>query len=281
MLEMRLNKYYISEGCYINKVQSGNNTPLHTHDFLEIVYIFSGAGVHIINNEEYPVRAGDALFINLGDTHSFNVPDKISYVDIIIKPEFISESLKGVENAFALLDIEDFKTFSKTVDQTNRLLRFSMSERKEIENLILLALKEQENSLPGKELMLHSLINTLLTFVFRKMALPMKQSVGVGNELLEYIKNHCAEPITMEETAHRHHYNSAYFSRLFKKQTGHTFTEYLYACRIDLACKLLEDTELDVSDIVAEVGFSNRTKFYKEFSNRVGTTPRRYRQGKK
>ena len=281
MLEKRLNKYYVSDGCYINKVNRSADTPLHTHDFLEIVYIFSGGGVHFVSGEEYHVSSGDALFINFGATHSFNVPDKMSYADIIIKPEFIDESLKGVENAFAFLDIEDFKSFSKTVDQTNRLLRFSVSERKEIENLILLALKEQENSLPGKELMLHSLINTLLTFVFRKMALPMKQSVGVGNELLEYIKNHCTEPLVMEEIAHRNHYNSAYFSRLFKKKTGYTFTEYLTVSRIDLARKLLEETDLDVGDIALEVGFSNRTKFYKAFSERVGSTPNKYRKSKK
>ena len=70
------------------------------------------------------------------------------------------------------------------------------------------------------------------------------------------------------------------FSRLFKKQTGYTFTEYLTSCRIDLACRLLKETELKVSDIAAESGFSDRTKFYKVFSEKMGMTPKHYRKSK-
>lgn len=280
-LNKEFNKYYISEGCYINKVDNGIPEPEHTHSFLEIVYIFSGRGVHMIDGDEYPVGAGDALFINYGSTHSFQVLDKMGYADILIKPEFISESLKGVENAFALLQLDNFKDFDKTVDRDNRIMHFSAAERKQIETLILLAHGEQEGQRPGKELALRSLFNTLLIFIFRKMALPMKQEIGIGNELLHYIKTHCAQTLTMEGIAEANHYNAAYFSRLFKRQTGYTFTEYLTACRVDLACDLLQGTKLKVDEVAARAGFSDRTKFYKVFAQRVGMTPYKYRKSKK
>jgi len=280
-LSRALNKYYISEGCYINKVNNGVSEPEHTHDFLEIVYILSGRGVHFIGGSEYPVGAGDALFINYGSTHSFQVLDKMSYADVLIKPEFISESLRGVENAFALLELDSFKDFDKTVDRDNRVIHFSVAERRQIENLILLAHTEQETQYPGKALTLRCLLNTLLIFTFRKMALPMKWEIGIGNKLLHDIKIHCAEHLTLEGIAEANHYNTAYFSRLFKKQTGFTFTEYLTACRVELACELLRDTELNVGDVAAEAGFSDRTKFYKAFAQRVGVTPYQYRKSKK
>ncbi len=274
------NRYVIDEGCYISCVNTAKSTSLHTHDFLEITYIFKGRGIHVVDGVEYPVGAGDALFINYGSTHAIEVVGDLSYADIIIKPEYISESLKGVENAFALLELDGFKEFAKTVDRNDRMIHFSKPQRRQIESLIMLAKAEQETDQSGKELMLRSVFNSLLTLVFRKMALPMRKESGIGAELLEYIKLHCAEPLTMEETARVNYYNPAYFSRLFKKQTGYTFTEYLTSCRIDLACRLLEDTELKVSDIAAESGFSDRTKFYKVFFEKTGFTPKNYRKSK-
>ncbi len=275
------NRYVIDEGCYISRVNMACPTPLHTHDFLEISYVFKGRGIHYVNGTEYPVGAGDAIFINYGSTHAIEVIGNLSYADIIIKPEFISASLKGVENAFALLELEGFRDFAKTVDRNDRIMHFSPTQRRQIESLIMLAHAEQETDCAGKELLLRSIFNTLLTVVFRKMALPMRKESGIGAELLGYIKSRCAEPLTVQEFARANHYNPAYFSRLFKKQTGLTFTEYLTSCRIDLACRLLRDTEMKVDDIAAESGFSDRTKFFKIFSERMGTTPLGYRKGKK
>ena len=274
------NRYEIDEGCYISCVNTVKSTALHTHDFLEITYIFKGRGIHVVDGVEYPVGGGDALFINYGSTHAVEIVGSMSYADIIIKPEYVSESLKGVENAFALLELDGFKEFAKTVDRNDRIMHFSEPQRRQIENLIMLAKNEQDSDRPGKELILRSVFNSLLTLVFRKMALPMRTESGIGVELLEYIKLHCAEPLTMEETARANYYNPAYFSRLFKKQTGCTFTEYLTACRVDLACKLLKDTELKVDDVAVESGFSDRTKFYKVFFEKTGLTPKNYRKSK-
>lgn len=272
------NKYYIDEGIYIGKYETAVPTLVHTHDFLEITYIFKGRCLHHIDGVTYPVGAGEALFINYGSTHAFETIGELTYADIIIKPEFVDENLKGVENAFALLELDGFKEFSKTVDRNDRLMRFSPSERKRIESLILLAKEEQDKDNAGKELILRSVLNTLLTLVFRKMALPMKRESGIGDELLKFIKEHCTDQITLEEIARKNHYSPAYFSRLFKKQTGCTFREYLIKCRIDVACKLLKETEFNVNDVAIESGFSDRTKFYKVFYEKMGVTPKKYRK---
>lgn len=281
MLEKYADKYYLSEDCYISKVDNGISASEHTHDFLEIVYNLGGRSVHYVNDEAYPIGPGDALFINYGSTHRFEVLEKTKYVDIIIKPQFISESLMGVENAFALLDLENFRDFSEIVDRNSRFMNFSGAERKQIEDLIFWAHDEQETTKPGSELVIRSIFNTLLTLVFRKMALPMKTENAFGAGLLDYIKAHCSEPLTMERIAAKNNYNPAYFSRLFKKFTGHTFTEYLTDCRLELALELLRDTELKVDEVALESGFSDRTKFYKIFSERIGTTPLKYRKSKK
>lgn len=280
-LKLEENKYYIDEGYYISRGVCNQSYPGHTHDFLEIVYVFSGRAMHIVDGYEYPTEAGDMLFINYGSTHRFDVLEKLNYVNILIKPAFISESLQGVENAFALLELDSFKEFAQIVDRNDRVMHFSATERQQVENLILLALGEQKVDRPGKALILRSLLNTLLTLVFRKMAMPMRKETAIGPELLQYIRENCGTPLTLEEIAAENHYHPAYFSRLFKKLTGYTFTAYITECRLDLACRLLTDTDRKIGDILTEVGFSDRTKFFRAFSDHTGMTPLQYRKSQK
>lgn len=280
-LKQKENKYYIDEGYYISKGVCDKTYPEHTHDFLEIVYVFSGRAMHIIDGYEYLAEAGDALFINYGSTHRFEVLEKLTYANILIKPEFISESLQGVENAFALLELDSFKEFAESVDWNDRSVHFSSVERQQVESIILLAIGEQKEDRPGKTLILRSLLNTLLTLVFRKMAIPMRKEMAIGGELLGYIRENCGLPLTMEEIAAENHYHPAYFSRLFKKRTGYNFTAYLTQCRLDAACRLLTDTDRKIGDILTEVGFSDRTKFFRAFSDHMGMTPLQYRKSKK
>ena len=281
-LVKNFNKYYIDENCYIHisKTSGTHHIAEHSHDFLEICYILKGRSTQFIDGKEYLVGEGDFLFINLGSSHAFHSSDTLHYIDIILKPEFINVGLRGTANAFSLLELDSFKEFSKTVNRNQKLFHFSRSERRQIENLIFLALDEQKNNYSGKELMLRSLFNSLLTLVFRKMALPMKKEIGLDTDLLSYIKDNCAEPITLEEIATMSHYNPTYFSRLFKKHVGMNFTEYLTSCRIDLAAQLLYETELPINDIYVQSGFSDRTKFFKAFAKKMGTTPLKYRKSK-
>ncbi len=276
-LNFENNQYYTDEGCFI-MVNSGVSTPLHTHDFLEIVYVFSGSSLQALDGTEYTVSAGDLLFINLGSSHSFTCSKRFSYANITLKPEFISEGLEGTDNAFSLLELEDFKDLGGLVDRSNLLVHLTAEESRQFEALIELALSEQTNENPGKELMLRSVFNALLTFTFRKMSLPMKKEDGIGIELLDFIKSNCAQHISLEKIASANHYNPAYFSRLFKKKTGMTFTEFVTTCRLDNAARLLSTTELSVGDVCTEVGFSNRTKFFRLFTDRFGTTPLKYKK---
>ena len=72
--------------------------------------------------------------------------------------------------------------------------------------------EEQEKEKAGKELMLHSLFNSILILIFRRMALPMKKDAGIGDDMLSFIKANCSEPLTLEEIAEANHYNAAYNS---------------------------------------------------------------------
>ena len=75
--------------------------------------------------------------------------------------------------------------------------------------------------------------------------------------------------------------SSRQFYRKFKELTGNSPSEFIKSYRIEKAARLLEETELSVSDVICEVGIVSRSYFYKEFSYKYGMTPREYRDLKK
>ena len=260
-----------------NRAVKGFET--HTHDFIELVYVLKGRCLHTVDGIDYPMTRGEMLLINYNSTHSFVCESEIEYVNILIKPEMVCNSLSGSENAFALLELEDYEAFRYIVHKDNCLIRFEGNERKDLEVLIHYLISECDAARPGSELALRSGFNMLLISVFRKMSLPIRgHCEGIDEKLLEYIKQHCTESLTLDKLANRCGYNPSYFSRLFKRTTGSTLTEYLSACRIEKACFLLSNTDLTVERIIGECGFSNRTKFFSEFTCRTGSTPLGYRK---
>lgn len=276
-------KYYFDEGFMIERVRcpACTTVPIHSHDFVEIVYICSGNGNQTVKNNTYSISKGDVLFMNYGSTHSFCSHEGFEYVNILIKPEYISQNLCGIENAFALLSLSEFKEFNQTINTARCFMHFSKQERSHIETLIELMEKESANPSSGSQLVLRSSLDILLTTIFRKMSLPMNEKMHLDSELLQYIKDNCGEALTLKKVSAMCFYNSSYFSRAFKKYTGIGFTTYLTQCRMERARELLIDTDLRIDDIIEKCGFTDHSRFFRVFAVYAGCSPLQYRKSKK
>ncbi len=278
------NKFYMSENAYVTDelLLDGVYEPEHTHDFIEIVYILKGKCQHIVDGEIFNTKHGDALFINYNQTHSINGECETEIINILIRPEYINESLKNNENAFALLHLLEFEDFSKILNENKRKITFSGNEREQFEIIIKNISSEFNNKNPGFELLIRSQFNILLIMLFRKMSLNLEEGFnGVSDKLLSYITQHCCEKITLESIAKLCNYNKSYFSRIFKEYTNTTFTEFVKKARIEKAKELLTQTDSSITDIVYKVGYSDKTKFFSHFKACTGISPLRYRKNKK
>ena len=277
------NKFYMSENAYIMDVlhTDGVYEPEHTHDFIEIVYTFKGKCRHIVDGELYNVKHGDVLFINYNQTHSISGENETEIINILIRPEYINESLKNNENAFALLHLLEFEDFSKILNENKTKLTFSGEERENFENIIKNMLKEFDTKAPGYELLIRSQFNIILIILFRKMSLNLEESFyGISDKLLSYITQHCNEKLSLESIAKLCSYNKSYFSRIFKEYTNNTFTEYLKNARMEKAKELLKNTDYSITNIVYKSGYSDKTKFFAHFKSYTGVSPLQYRKYK-
>jgi AraC-like DNA-binding protein/ligand-binding sensor protein len=92
-----------------------------------------------------------------------------------------------------------------------------------------------------------------------------------------YIQEHQAEKLSLEQVARAVNMSSFYFCKMFKKVVGINFTDYVARVRIEKSKNLLLNPNLRVSEIAFEVGFQSLTHFNRIFKKLLGQSPTEYR----
>ena len=97
---------------------------------------------------------------------------------------------------------------------------------------------------------------------------------------VKYIHLHLHVPVTLEETAEAAGISASYLSRLFKKETGMLFVDYIQKERIEAACNMLTYSDYTAAQISEYLCFSTQSYFIKIFRKYTGTTPAKYKKYK-
>jgi two-component system response regulator YesN len=118
----------------------------------------------------------------------------------------------------------------------------------------------------------------LILQVYEKIAdeLQIKRKVYYSsyvNQAIQRVQASYHSGISLEGVAEEIGITSSYLSRLFKEETGKTFTEYLNEYRIEISKRLIEDSDLKIKEIYQRIGFNSYSYFIKMFKEIVGETP--------
>ena len=97
------------------------------------------------------------------------------------------------------------------------------------------------------------------------------------NMAVNYIFENYMRELPLEEVASHLGMTPTYFSRFFKQAAGRGFVEFVNRLRISKSCELLARSELPVTEVCFESGFSNLSNFNRRFQQLKGMTPSRYR----
>ena len=105
--------------------------------------------------------------------------------------------------------------------------------------------------------------------------------IGSYAELIQkailYIHENAKSKISLKDIAASLHVNASYLSSIFKKETGIAITLFIAELKMEDAKKLLENTNLAVTDICYQVGYDNPSYFTEVFKKTTGMTPKEYK----
>ena len=121
-----------------------------------------------------------------------------------------------------------------------------------------------------------------ITRYFQQEKAPAKINIQTEykkNKVVEYIKEHYKEKISLEDIAKKFNYSVGHLCRKFKEEIGDSVVNYIIKYRISVAMKLLfENKELSIEEIALDVGFNDVQFFDKTFKKFTGMTPGKYRR---
>lgn len=93
-----------------------------------------------------------------------------------------------------------------------------------------------------------------------------------------FVREHFSEPITLSQVAGEAGLSKFHFCRLFRRQIGLPFRDYLQGLRIDRAKRLLADSGMTVTEVAYAAGFNDLSHFDRVFSRIAGVSPTVYRR---
>lgn len=125
----------------------------------------------------------------------------------------------------------------------------------------------------------------VLSLLGRYIELSDKSNVSIKShtddrvdDILRHVNDHLERPISNEELSALCHLHPNHFIRFFKERTGQTPAHYIKCRKMDTAKRLLESSDLTVSEIMLRIGFDDISYFSKQFKHFYAMSPREYRK---
>lgn len=143
--------------------------------------------------------------------------------------------------------------------------------------------KNNSYNLVYKPLDIETYLVRTVGFIWRDF--PNKRSYYIQSNIhnlhvkkaIDYIDSRYMYDIKLEDVSNYLNINKSYFSSLFRKETGETFTGYLNKIRIEKSKDLLTNSTKSILDIALAVGFSNQNYYTIMFKKITGMTPLEFR----
>ncbi len=251
----------IVEACMAHRV-------VHSHGFLEIMYIYEGSGLIVINQKEYFVAQGALIVYNAGVIHDE-------------KKSKIGTMCMGVSN-LCLAQLPPNCLLpgyaSPVVHCDGRMASFVEGLFKELMALM------------GDSSRDHEVISSYIMLLILSIARHFGKSSPVGKEpdstrssqlcdrVKDYISQNYTEELSNEMIGSAVSVSPYHMSRVFKQETGCTPMQYVAQLRLGKAQTLLVHTDMPITEIAYNVGYNSSNSFNYAFLKLIGLTPGAYRK---
>lgn len=238
----------------------------HFHQDIELLYVMHGNVKVSIDEQITTLQAEDIFIINPNKQHHLQMSCDVLYAQFLIAYELIGDVLKSTEFMF-------------WCDSTN-------NQSDEIEKLRMVIRKLLNHYLHGHERiadfyhisLCYQLMDILsMHFLVRSIDRENDEEKDKFEERLTLINNYIwanySQSISLQELSDMLYLSNAYLSRFFKKNYGMSFAKYISKIRLYHAVDELLFSNIPITRIAYDNGFSSLTVFNKAFKETYGETP--------
>ena len=247
---------------------------------------------YIFNLEQFPIRSECLYFINPGELHSIATEQSGSLTEeaVVFSPGILSFDSYDAAQMQLLQPMQNgkirFPRFLLPGHPAFAPIHAAFTEIMQsfgpfVEDLSLCD-GAVTDDLTSQLYIKSSLLRILAVLSSHRLFTPMEKNhdkrVEVIKKTLTYIRENYKEKIYIHDLAKQACMNEQYFCRFFKKAIGRSPIEYVNEYRVKQSLRLLEETDLPITEVCLESGYNNLGNFLREFRKYTGTTPLQYRK---
>ncbi len=248
----------------------------HFHPQYELTYILGSTGIRYVGDSMNNFEHGDLVLVGANLPHCWKtVGNQTENVQCVIV-QWDEGLLGNWSNKPEIAHIRSLLRLSL------RGVKFKRDKALELEKkLVNLVEQEPFERLLSLLWVLQELATTdeyeLLAGPGFTHSLSLQESERI-NTLYNFVKENIKTQITLQEAADQVSMGRESFCRFFKKTFNKSFFEFVNEYKINLASKMLIDTDLSVSEIGYSIGYNNLSFFYRQFNKFMNMSPSKYRK---
>lgn len=257
-------KLFLFEGGNGNYVRDK-----HWHRSIEIFAVWEGHLDFTLGDRNFPLSSGEFVIVNSNEVHSIVAHEPNKTVVLQIPQDIFADYFTD----------EHFIWFSHSEKENDHRVFVLLQE------MYLRYTSGEEGFVLQTMSLFYELLYILVT-KYRKLnvhadLVKNNNQLKKLSKITRYMKDHYAEPISLESLAEQFNYSPSYLSRMFQKHAGINFKDYLLSIRLEHAARELEESSAQIVDIALNNGFPNSKAFSNAFRDKFDMLPSEYRKSQK
>jgi AraC-type DNA-binding domain-containing proteins len=243
--------------------------------YFEMVYIFEGKGMQIINKHKLPYSANKLFLIFPQDSHSFEIQETTRFFFLRFNESYLKTQPKEWLQKLEYI-------FFNHNHQPGCILK-NVEDKPLIRSLAEALLREQYSGNSHQQEVTQQLLNTIITIAARNIALTQTATAyhpAQPLSLLGYIHQNIYTPeaLRIEQLAAHFNLSPNYVSEYFKRQTGVSLQHYINQYKLQLIEARLLHSPYRLNEIALEFGLADVSHLNKLFKRYKGTSPTAFKR---
>ena len=245
----------------------------HTPEQNMFIFIQAGSGSVVSGDKSYPMKRGTLCFIGKRKYHyTFpDIPEQYIRSKLFVSSDELERVARLLSSAPELCNMI-CENHMAVVTLSERNIRRAEEIFKELSEL-----SDEAVCFQAK---LYASVLELVSLLAQSPNEKTPTHFDNIQAAVEYINLHITEDIIIDRICDVTYMSKYYFCRLFKKKMGLTVMEYVLKTRIAMAKDMLSNSELSVTEISENCGFSSISYFSRVFKNETGMTPLQYKRSR-
>jgi len=264
----------------------GGTDVLHSHNCVEMVYVRSGRGTHIVGDRAYELYPGDCFVLQPGEKHGFGRKTRLTLTNFMFHPRLVRPYRDELFAVPGFVQFFSLEPLFRAESAFRYKLHLPSGAQREFTAIADKLEHEYVTRRDGARLCCTCLFVELLVLLSRSYheALSRERSVdhfshqkSIVDAAIAYLEQNYAKSLRVRDVAYTAYVSPSHLTHLFTEVTGWPLNEYLIGLRIDQACLKLRSSSVRVADIAREVGFDDPAYCSRLFRKRTGHSPIQFR----